>query len=359
MQRTILGIHHRPGSFSDRWIEYCRQNNVPYQRVDAFASDLIAHAHRFDALLWHWSHYEYSAQMVARQIIRSLEAMGLIVFPNTNTCWHYDDKVGQKYFLEAIGAPLAPTWVFYRVEDALDWLAHAAFPIVFKLSKGAGSCNVRLVKSWKEAARLTKIAFTHGFSCVPAYYCDLKTKAHRMGSLRDLWSKALRGPTALRMIATQRRRFPHERQYVYFQEYMANNAYDTRVTIIGHRAFAFLRRNRPGDFRASGSGNIDHRPESVDLAMVKEAFGIVRAVGSQSLAMDFVYDARRHPVVLEISYCFSIGAVRDCPGYWDESLAWHSGHVYPEDAIIEDVLAQLAASAGKDELHGCATRRGT
>lgn len=31
---------------------------------------------------------------------------------------------------------------------------------------------------------------------------------------------------------------------------------DTRVTVIGHCAFGYRRYNRPGDFRASGSGRL-------------------------------------------------------------------------------------------------------
>src|SRR5690606_41519867 len=59
--------------------------------------------------------------LFARQLIASLEEMGIHVFPDLNTCWHYDDKVGQKYLLEAIGAPLVPTHIFYDRAAALAW----------------------------------------------------------------------------------------------------------------------------------------------------------------------------------------------------------------------------------------------
>lgn len=36
-----LAIHHREGSFSDQWIEYCEQNKVPYKIVNAYASDIM------------------------------------------------------------------------------------------------------------------------------------------------------------------------------------------------------------------------------------------------------------------------------------------------------------------------------
>src|SRR6185503_17089802 len=45
--------------------------------------------------------------------------------------------------------------------------------------------------------------------------------------------------------------------YILLQEFLSNNKFDTRVTVIGNRAFAYRRFNRPNDFRASGSGNFD------------------------------------------------------------------------------------------------------
>lgn len=46
--------------------------------------------------------------------------MGIKSCPDENTCWHFDDKIGHKYLLEAIDAPLAPSYVFYNRIDELD-----------------------------------------------------------------------------------------------------------------------------------------------------------------------------------------------------------------------------------------------
>lgn len=35
-----IGIHHRPGSFSDTWIKYCQEHGIPYQLVDAYRYDI-------------------------------------------------------------------------------------------------------------------------------------------------------------------------------------------------------------------------------------------------------------------------------------------------------------------------------
>jgi hypothetical protein len=56
--------------------------------------------------MWHCSHKDFRAQNFDRQLIISIEKMGIKVSPNFKTYWHHDDKVGQKYLFEAIDAPL-------------------------------------------------------------------------------------------------------------------------------------------------------------------------------------------------------------------------------------------------------------
>ena len=116
-----------------------------------------------------------------------------------------------------------------------------------------------------------------------------------------------------------------------------------QVTIIGHRAFAFTRDVRPGDFRASGSGRIVYDRARVRPACVTTAFRVAKAVGVQSVAFDFVNDGTSTPRIVEISYGFDSKPVFDCGGYTDETLSWHEGHVWPEHAILDDVVARVEA----------------
>jgi hypothetical protein len=97
--------------------------------------------------------------------------------------------------------------------------------------------------------------------------------------------------------------------------------------------------NRIGDFRASGSGRIVYEPLRIDLRCVEIAFKVVRKLHTQSLAFDFLMDGNNEPRIGEISYCFAAKAI--CPGYWDIQMQWHDGYVWPQDAIIEDVLLAL------------------
>jgi glutathione synthase/RimK-type ligase-like ATP-grasp enzyme len=269
------------------------------------------------------------------------EAMGIAVFPNTTTCWHFDDKVAQKYLLEAVGAPLVPTYVFYELRKALQWIDGAMFPKVFKLRRGAGSLNVRLVRHAQEARTLAKQAFTGGFQPVANYRQDARKRFRTIYQWRDLLGVVKRLPRTLAGIRRLNRALGRERGYAYFQDFIPDNQFDTRVTIIGNRAFAYTRNVRPGDFRASGSGDIVYDVQRIHLQCVQIAFEVTRKVGSQSMAFDFVLAANQRPMIVEVSYCYIPALVYQCPGHWDDQLTWHQGHMWPQDAILIDLLEDL------------------
>jgi glutathione synthase/RimK-type ligase-like ATP-grasp enzyme len=350
----MIGIHDRPGSYSDRWIKYCTEKGISFRRVNCLATDVVPQCEGLDAVLWHWSHGDPASLLVARQIIAALESMGLVVFPNVATCWHFDDKVAQKYLLEAIGAPLIPTWVFTNLKDALQWVEQASWPKVFKLRCGAGSKNVRLVRSRSEAQAFCRRAFGRGFPAMPTYFSDIGTRLQRVQARGQLLRKIARLPWLFLQHLTLKARLPAQRGYIYFQEFVPGNDHDTRVTVIGERAFAFCRANRPGDFRASGSGTLRYAPEAVDPRCIRIAFAVTQRLQAQSLAFDFLLGPQGEPRIAEISYCYMPEAVHDCPGYSTPAGDWRPGHLWPEHAIITDLLLALG-SRGKGQATHLAT----
>ncbi|MBQ3950041.1 MAG: hypothetical protein II661_06160, partial [Bacteroidales bacterium] len=90
-----IAIHHRPGSFSDRWIEYCEQQGVDYKIVNAYDSDIVQQVSDCDAFMWHHHQAHYADTLFAKQLLYAIEARGICCFPNSPTTWHFDDKVGQ------------------------------------------------------------------------------------------------------------------------------------------------------------------------------------------------------------------------------------------------------------------------
>ena len=337
-----IAIHHTPESFSDNWLQYCRENKVEFKIVNCYNSDIITQLQDCNGLMWHWNHNDYRAPLFARQLTTSLEKKGIKVFPNAYTAWHFDDKVGQKYLLESINAPFVPSYVFYSKKDALNWINTTKFPKVFKLRVGAGSSNVRLVKTKAEAISLTKKAFGGGFSSV-----------NRLSRLKDrLWvferdknRKAIRGiatGVARVFIPTEVEKFSsNQKGYIYFQDFMPGNDYDSRIVIIGNRGFGFRRYCRRRDFRASGSGIEDYNPALIDKKCLEVAFQTARKLKTQSIAFDFIFE-NNEPKIIEMSYCFGLALLNtsNCPGYWDTDFNWHE-NVNPTYFIIENFLKEI------------------
>jgi len=331
-----LAIHNRDASFSKRWINYCEEKNINYKIVDCYKPDIINQLEDCNVLMWHFSQDNYKDMLFAKQLIFSVEVSGKKVFPDFNTCWHFDDKVGQKYLLEAIDAPLVPTWVFFSKKEALDWVQKTDFPLVFKLRCGAGSSNVRLVKNKAQANQLIKKAFNRGFSQFNRFGY-LKERLRKYLERKDNIGGVFKGVARL-LIPTElaKMRSP-EKGYVYFQKFIPNNDHDIRVVVIGNRAFAIKRMNRKNDFRASGSGNVYYNKEFFGQEIIQTSFEIAKRINSQCLAFDYIFQNFK-PLIVEISYGFSQKGYEDCPGFWDQDLNWHPGKFNPQEWIIENLI---------------------
>ena len=332
-----IAIQPVSGSYSDRWIEYCKSNNILYKLVDCYTTDITEQLEDCDALMWHFHHASPQSSLFARQLLFSVQQSGKQVFPDFNTVWHFDDKVGQKYLLELLKLPLAASFVFYSAYEALKWAHSASYPKVFKLRGGAGSVNVKLVKSEHEAKKLINKAFGKGFkhdSIVPF------SEIYKKYRLKKLSFDVLLRSFARIFIKTKYAKIHgREQGYIYFQEFIAGNDHDIRVIVIGEKAFAIKRMVRQHDFRASGSGNIRYEKDLFDEATLRLSFEMVEQLKTQCVAFDFVYQDGK-PLVVEISYGFSPAGYEACPGYWDKGLNWYEGKFNPYGWMVEEVLKQ-------------------
>ena len=330
-----IAVHSTPrdetSSFSHRWIKLLKEKDVNFVTVDMEDPDIVEKIKGCDGVMWHWSHMPREKNS-ANKILDGIEASGCVrIYPNLQTRWHYDEKVSQCYLLKSMEEPIVPTQVFWNKNKALDYLENAEYPLIFKLSVGAGSSNVLKIKNKYQAKRLCHKMFDWG---VTPYTMN-------EFSIKMLFSKFL-GPFKKYFVS----KYPVldyfilQKNYLYVQDYLPND-YDIRVTIIGKRAFGFTRMNRTNDFRASGSGKIIYDLSKVPIEAIKIAFEISKKQNFQSMAYDFLLNKSNSPVIGEISYCFNNKAVYNCEGYWDDKLEWHKGHSWPEDLILEDFIDSI------------------
>jgi glutathione synthase/RimK-type ligase-like ATP-grasp enzyme len=337
-----IGIHDSRGFFSDRWIRYCEDKGISYKLVDCYGTDIIKQLDDCDALMWHFNHKGPKESKFAKQLLFALQASGKTVFPDYNTMWHFDDKVAQKYLLEGTQAPMPASHVFYSSREAMVWAKHTTYPKVFKLRNGAGSDNVRLVRNKADAISLINKAFGKGFRQYDAWR-NLKERIRKFGTGKTTMRDVLKGVVRLVYTTDYDRVTGREVGYIYFQDFIPGNDSDVRVIIIGDKAFAIKRMVRENDFRASGSGTILYDKGLFDEETIRLSFEVSYKLKAQCMAYDFVYlDGK--PMIVEISYGFSMSGYDDCPGYWDKELNWIEGKFNPYGWMIEYLITTIKSS---------------
>ena len=343
-----IGIHKDEYGIEDSsypiWIKLLKEASCDVKIVDVYSQDILEQLRDCHGFMWRWAHFG-GMRRLSKRLLPVLENnLDLVVYPSQNTCWHYDDKVAQRYLFEALELPTPKTWIFYDFEEAEAWSKQIEYPVVLKLSAGASSSNVKLINSSSEGIIWINRLFKEGVS-------DLEDNNY------SPWSFQKRVRAAMKALLKGEELWKPpidiediHHHYAYFQEFLPDNDFDTRVVVIGNRAFAFRRFNRPNDFRASGSGNVDLNPNEIDERFIRLAFQLSLSIGSQSCAIDGLYK-NGIPVVGEVSYTYlsgNAGTIRKCPGHWilngdtaDSSLSWCEGKMWPEEAQIEDFLSRL------------------
>jgi len=335
----IYNLKDHNGHDFDYMNEYERildHNGIPHVRLDMHDPDFWDKVSELDLFIMRALGND-SHHLITRDLLPIIEGeYGINCYPNQRTYWHYDDKVRQYLLLIRQGFSMTECYVFYDREKALEWMANCDIPTVFKLRNGAGSKNVILVKSRAQGEKLIKRMFGRGIT--PSRFHDagnirfqhfnLYRELHHIGGNLSRWSRGIDTSPQWKI----------QKNYVLFQKFLPGNSFDTRVTVIGGRAFGFRRMTREGDFRASGSGMIDYELKQIDMRCVEIAHRVSATCRFQSMAYDFLFNKNGEPEFCEISYDYMSSFVHKCPGYWDCDLNWHEGHFLPEHLHLMDAL---------------------
>jgi glutathione synthase/RimK-type ligase-like ATP-grasp enzyme len=342
MKKPMIGFYRnklRPGDGELKIYQKILDHNwITFTIMDSSQSEFWDKIKDLDLFIFKWGHDHHSSQ-IALTILPVIENyLKIKCFPNLATCWHYDDKIKQYFLLKQSGFPAVDSFVFWDKKAAKDWLQHYNdFPLVFKLRNGAGSHSVFIVSSKKKAERMVNKMFGRGIlqSNTPLMHL-FKTLNFKIVDIFKHYAVNFRNNY---LTMEKKPYWLLHKNYIYFQRFMPNNQWDTRVTTAGNRAHAFRRMNRPNDFRASGSNVWDLDPDKIDIRMVKIALDVSKYFGFQGIAYDFVYDENRTPKIVEMSYLYGGSGYPDfMNGYWDENLNWHEGRYWPQYFELMDLL---------------------
>src|SRR5690554_2947454 len=168
-----LAIHNgkdKAVSWNTDWMDICNKRGIDYLGVNCYDPSIISilKKENITHLMWSFSLQFSKDDLMARSVLNSVEKMDIKIFPNFNTSWHFEDKLAQKYWLESIDAPVVNSWAFFDMKSTLNFLENSTYPLVAKLRKGAGSYNVKLIKSKEEAIKYAELMFGKGISPRPS-----------------------------------------------------------------------------------------------------------------------------------------------------------------------------------------------
>ena len=159
----------KPDASSPHWAELLVKAGHEVKWVDVRRSDILEQLKGCDGFMWRHIHVAEHRQ-IARRLLPVIERqLGLPVYPDQATCWHYDDKIAQYYLLATAEIPIPRTWISFNREQALEFARTADYPLVTKLWSGAGSENVRLVQNFGQAERWINKLFSRGVGSMLEY----------------------------------------------------------------------------------------------------------------------------------------------------------------------------------------------
>ncbi len=322
------------------WIHQCEAKGIPFEVVNCYRYDIIAHLQDYSVLLWHYSHYVLPDIMEAQNILNIAASLGLRVFPDNNTGWHFDDKVAEMYALQSINAPIPDSWVFYDKKDCLSWLENEAqYPIVAKLKSGSGSNNVKLLHNVKKAKSYANQMFSSGFKPVPSIMYKAYSKTQSAEDLKMFIARAKRIPEFL-LTRKCARKMPRERGYCYFQQFIPNNGYDLKIVVVRDKMSFLARHTRKGDFRASGSGSIYYEKALVTDEIRESAFAVADKLKLQCIGLDYVVNnLTGRGLIVEMCYGFDWQAQYDLGGYWDRVGNWHNEPLNVPAEVLNNLVS--------------------
>lgn len=329
-----IAIHYREGGYAKRWVDYCEENGLNYKLVDCYSNNIISDLKDTDVLLCHFHRYEFKNGKIAESILTIAEHKGINVFPNKMTRVSFDEKLIQKYILESVNAPSPTTFVSFNLNESKLWLSKQKPPLVFKLSKGAGSKNVMLVDN-TEGEKLIQKMFSKG---ILSFKAPLNSN-FKLSIKKILYNYYRYFSFRIPEAKLKNKFVGEEFHYSYFQEFLPKNDHDIRIVVIGDKAIGLKRLVAKNSFKASGSGIILYDYKLIPIECISKAFKVQKDLDFQCMAYDFVLHPTKGYQIVEICYGVASRAYDKCQGYWTEDLKWTANNlIVIEDLIIKAVL---------------------
>jgi glutathione synthase/RimK-type ligase-like ATP-grasp enzyme len=341
---TIAICRDNVGKWHDKFVHAMDKNmkdyNILYEVINIDNHNWIEAVKKFDAIIYKSSFMGVESSTYYKEKIYFIEYyLKKLVLPNFNTVWHFESKIAQSYLLRYFKINTPTTFVSFNYHDAINEIHKTDMPLVMKKSYGAGSSNVQLIKNINRATRYIANIFCN----------QLWHERQELFKDRFRYTYLLKGwfwQKVFNNIMDKNRFLP-----IYWQSFVSNNDKDLRITVIGDRyAFAFWRKNRKNDFRASGSGNLDFNTP-IPEDPLRYCIDLNKKFGFDSMAYDILF-VKDGFVITEMSYAYSDVAIYQSPGYFEllnNKFIMHEGNFWPQFLWVDWLLLKLQGKGSRDK----------
>lgn len=323
-------VHNKIDEELEVYKKILRFNSIEIVDLEIDQNDFWEKVSSLDVFIYKFANVDDQKYLAYNIIPVIKKTYNIKCFPDLLSMWLYDEKIRQYYFLRSKYYPVVDSYIFYSKQKALQWIENRAeYPLIYKLSAGAGSMNVKLMKNKTDCKKMVNKMFGSGVKNGEFGFMNyFKTYNY---NFRKIVKSSLINVRNKYFQKFRNNNFSISKNYVYFQKFLKNNEYDIRVTTAGDKVHAFRRLNRQNDFRASGSDLWDINPDKIDKRILKIALEISIKFNFSAMAYDFLYDEKKNPVIVEMSYLYGGAGYPDfMNGYWDKDLNWHEGRYWPQ-----------------------------
>lgn len=258
---------------------------------------------------------DYRYKSFIEDMIQSIELRGARTLPS----FKYLRATNNKIFMEQLRNILLPpiyhskTMSFGTLEDLLPYLEKFIYPVVVKAAGGAVSRGVFKAQSPAALLRISK-----KISRSRSFQYELKDR------LREFRHKG------------------YSRESVYrnkflVQEYLEGIQNDWKVLVYYDKVFVLRRQNRPGDFRASGSGLFTF-DDIVDPRLLDAGIEIRRALNIPMVSLDLAIKDNKVVLFEFQGVHFGTSTLEKSPYYYIKCNGEWQQHV--GKSILEEVYSK-------------------
>lgn len=304
-------IYVHPRDYWPKFERFLKNNKITYHFYDIYAIDWQQKGADYDLIIWHPKSSPIAQQEAENKIYILEKLMGKKCVPSYHEVWPYESKVRMHYFYQKYNLPAISTTVFYKQEEALEFVRTTSFPIISKLDTGSSSYGVEKISARSTAEKLIrKIFSSHG--------------------KKTYWP------------------YLNQKGYVLFQQFIPNAKFDLRVIVVGDKYFGYYRYPRKNDFKASGAGIYEKK--GIDTRALDIASRAKECFNARFLATDLLFDEQSGEYkIIESSFFIGIDTceqlvVDGVAGYYEKKGSEYSfkpGKFWVQELLLFEVFKDV------------------